>query len=119
MAKVYDTLQIEECPICLEMFENLNNTLVLKCGHRFHHKCISIFCAGDRKIYKKRYKRLKMNVTGKDGSREKAIQMLPKFSSFFQRKKDNGRSDASLIAMYGFMFGESVENKVRQITTKV
>lgn len=61
----------------------------------------------------------KMNVNGKDGSREKAIQMLPKYSSFFQRKKDNGRSDASLIAMYGFMFGESVENRVRQITTKV
>ena len=64
MAKVYDTIQIETCPICLEMFDNLNNTHVLKCGHRFHNECISIFCAGDRKIYKKRYKRLKMNILG-------------------------------------------------------
>ena len=54
----------EDCPICLEMFDNLNNTHVLKCGHRFHNECISIFCAGDRKIYKKRYKRLKMNILG-------------------------------------------------------
>lgn len=64
MAKVYDEIQIEVCPICLEIFGNLNKTRVLKCGHRFHHKCISIFCVGNREIYEKRYKRPKINIIG-------------------------------------------------------
>ena len=64
MAKVYDKLQIENCPICLEIFDNLNNTKVLKCGHRFHHRCISIFCVGTREIYEKRYKKQKYNIIG-------------------------------------------------------
>lgn len=38
---------------------------------------------------------------GKDGSRERAMQMFPQYASLFSRKKDNGRSDAILIAKYG------------------
>lgn len=64
MAKVYDELQIENCPICLEMYDNLNDTCVLKCGHRFHRKCISILCVGSREIYNKRYKHQKFNILG-------------------------------------------------------
>ena len=37
---------------------------------------------------------------GKDGSREKATQLLPQCAHFFQRKKDHGRADACLIALY-------------------
>ena len=39
---------------------------------------------------------------GKDGSRERASQLFPSYASMFLRAKDDGRSDASLIAYYGF-----------------
>lgn len=38
---------------------------------------------------------------GKDGSRERAMQLFPAQANLFQRKKDDGRSDAALIAYYG------------------
>lgn len=38
---------------------------------------------------------------GKDGSRERAMQLFPAQADLFQRKKDDGRSDAALIAYYG------------------
>ena len=44
---------------------------------------------------------------GKDGSRERAMQLFPASAELFQRKKDDGRSDASLIAKYGATQGTS------------
>lgn len=38
---------------------------------------------------------------GKDGSRERAMQLFPAQAALFSRKKDDGRSDAALIAYYG------------------
>lgn len=38
---------------------------------------------------------------GKDGSRQRAQELFPAFAQHFSRVKDNGRSDASLIAWYG------------------
>lgn len=38
---------------------------------------------------------------GKDGSRERATQLFPAQANLFSRKKDDGRSDAALIAYYG------------------
>lgn len=38
---------------------------------------------------------------GKDGSRERAMQLFPAQADLFHRKKDDGRSDAVLIAYYG------------------
>ena len=35
---------------------------------------------------------------GKDGSREIAARLFPAYAAMFMRKKDNGRSDAALIA---------------------
>ena len=40
-------------------------------------------------------------VDGKDGSRSRAAQLFPKQADLFARKKDDGRSDAALIAAYG------------------
>jgi crossover junction endodeoxyribonuclease RuvC len=40
-------------------------------------------------------------VGGKDGSRKRASELLPEFASEFKRVKDNGRSDAALIALFG------------------
>lgn len=37
---------------------------------------------------------------GKDGSRERAMQLFPASSECFARKKDDGRSDAALIALF-------------------
>ena len=39
---------------------------------------------------------------GKDGSRERAMELFPKSSDSFKLKKNDGRADATLIAMYGF-----------------
>lgn len=36
---------------------------------------------------------------GKDGSRQRATQMFPAYAHLFLRKKDDGRSDAALIAL--------------------
>lgn len=38
---------------------------------------------------------------GKDGSRERAMQQFPDQSELFSRKKDDGRADAVMIAVYG------------------
>lgn len=38
---------------------------------------------------------------GKDGSRERAMELFPKSSDSFKLKKNDGRADATLIAMYG------------------
>lgn len=38
---------------------------------------------------------------GKDGSRERAMQLFPAQADLFKLKKDDGRSDAALIAYYG------------------
>ena len=46
---------------------------------------------------------------GKDGSRARAMELLPAYSQLFARKKDDGRAEASLIAYYGFTFGDNVE----------
>lgn len=38
---------------------------------------------------------------GKDGSRQRAMEIFPQYADLFARKKDDGRSDAALIAYYG------------------
>ena len=43
---------------------------------------------------------------GKDGSRERAMQLFPASAELFHRKKDDGRSDATLIAKYGATQGK-------------
>ena len=45
---------------------------------------------------------------GKVGSRERACQLAPNYSQAFARKRDNGRSDAYLIAFYGFSYADNV-----------
>ena len=42
---------------------------------------------------------------GKDGSRELAMNYWPTESDKFKRKKDDGRAEASLIALWGQRFG--------------
>jgi crossover junction endodeoxyribonuclease RuvC len=37
---------------------------------------------------------------GKDGSRQRACELFPAYVAEFARKKDNGRADAALIAMW-------------------
>ncbi len=38
----------------------------------------------------------------KDASRMRATQLLPEFKHNWSRKKDDGRAEASLIALYGY-----------------
>jgi crossover junction endodeoxyribonuclease RuvC len=44
-------------------------------------------------------------VGGKDGSRARAMELFPEHMSLFKRVKDDGRSDASLIALWGYRNG--------------
>lgn len=46
---------------------------------------------------------------GKDGSRDRACQLLPAYAQYFSRKKDDGRADAALIAYYAVSHGASVD----------
>lgn len=52
-------------------------------------------------------KDIKLNG-GKDGSRERASQIFPAYASSFSRVKDNGRSDAALLAYWLLQFGKVV-----------
>jgi crossover junction endodeoxyribonuclease RuvC len=38
---------------------------------------------------------------GKDGSRARAMELVPDQTALFKRVKDDGRSDAALIALWG------------------
>lgn len=38
----------------------------------------------------------------KDGARQRASQLLPQFAHNWDRKKDDGRAEASIIALYGY-----------------
>jgi crossover junction endodeoxyribonuclease RuvC len=38
---------------------------------------------------------------GKDGARNRAMELWPKQAELFKRVKDDGRADAALIAAYG------------------
>lgn len=42
-----------------------------------------------------------MGVRGKDNTRAQAANLLPDQRELFARKKDDGRADAALIALYG------------------
>ena len=42
---------------------------------------------------------------GKDGSRARAMELFPHQMALFKRVKDDGRSDASLIALWGHRYG--------------
>jgi crossover junction endodeoxyribonuclease RuvC len=46
-----------------------------------------------------------MSSGGKDASRQRVIQLLPRHAHLFARKKDTGRSDATLLAL----FAEEIE----------
>lgn len=41
---------------------------------------------------------------GKDGSRQRAMELFPAYAGLFRRKCDDGRSDAALIAYWGAAF---------------
>lgn len=42
-------------------------------------------------------------TSNKERSRKRALECFPKYSHLFARKKDDGRSEASLLARYGRM----------------
>ena len=44
-------------------------------------------------------------VGGKDGSRARAMELFPEQTALFKRVKDDGRSDAALIALWGSKHG--------------
>ena len=46
-------------------------------------------------------------VGGKDGSRQRASQLFSRQAGLFARKKDDGRSDAALLAAYGAKLTQS------------
>ena len=48
-----------------------------------------------------RWKRRMAVLGGKDGSLAKAKQLLPAYAGLFARKKDDGRAEATLLALYG------------------
>lgn len=43
-----------------------------------------------------------LNVRGgKDGNRQRAAELFPAYAHLFERKKDDGRADAALMAYWG------------------
>ena len=53
----------------------------------------------------------------KEASRALALRMFPANAEHFARKKDNGRAEAALLALYGYdaaLFGPSKNTRVRE-----
>ena len=48
---------------------------------------------------------------GKDASRERAIELFPEYATMFSRKKDDGRADAALLAVWGLEHGSETRIK--------
>jgi len=46
---------------------------------------------------------------GKDANRALAMKLFPKQAELFARKKDDGRSDAALLAVYGYRISTGVK----------
>ena len=118
---VADILKQHDAPVWIEMVSAMPNqgvTSMFNFGRSFGViiGCVDTLNYPSNFVTPRTWQKA-MNVQGKDGSRQEAMKRLPKHFSQFTRKKDNGRSDAALIAMYGFIYGESVENRVRQQTT--
>lgn len=74
---------------------------------RFGHACgvvqgIVACCMIPMKLLKPSVWKMQMGLTfDKDLSRQKASQMFPKESARFARKKDDGRAEALLLAVFG------------------
>jgi len=49
--------------------------------------------------------------TGKDGSRQRILELQPELAKRFARKKDHGRADAMLIALHGKMQCSSTDTR--------
>jgi crossover junction endodeoxyribonuclease RuvC len=49
----------------------------------------------------RRWKAAMRVPAAKDGARARACQLLPKAAHFWLRKKDDGRAEAALLALYG------------------
>lgn len=47
---------------------------------------------------------------GKDASRERAVELFPEYAKTFSRKKDDGRADAALIAVWGIQNAEKTKS---------
>jgi crossover junction endodeoxyribonuclease RuvC len=52
-------------------------------------------------VYPAEWKRITRCPRDKDGARQRAGQVFPKWATQFGRVKDDGRAEASLIALYG------------------
>jgi crossover junction endodeoxyribonuclease RuvC len=50
--------------------------------------------------------------SGKDASRERAIEFFPEYAKMFSRKKDDGRADAALIAMWGIQNADEARGEI-------
>ena len=72
--------------------------------------CVAMCC---RKIYRptpRQWKKVMRLTKDKDYSRTKAIETFPDYYDLFARKKDHGRAEAALLALYGYMLG--LEKKI-------
>ena len=55
---------------------------------------------------------------GKDGSRARACELLPAYAERFGRRRDDGRADAALLALWGLLHGQAIAN-ARRIVDEV
>lgn len=53
------------------------------------------------KVHPRVWKKAMRVNSGKDGSRARASELLPNCADMWERKKDDGRAEAALIALYG------------------
>ena len=61
----------------------------------------------------------RLHATDKEGGRQRALQLFPAAHALFVRKKDHGRAEAALIALYGARLMQPAQPALVEITIPV
>jgi len=74
--------------------------------------CVIMCCRQIHRPTPAQWKKVMKLTKDKEYSRTKAIEEFPTYHHFFARKKDHGRAEAALLALYGYR--QYRENKSRK-----
>ncbi len=75
--------------------------------------CVASHCPQINRPTPTQWKRVMKLTKDKDYSRTRAIEEFPDYHYFFGRKKDHGRAEAALLALYGYRQDRTIKPRKR------
>ncbi len=76
--------------------------------------CVVVYSKNITRVAPTQWKRVMKLTKDKDYSITRAIELFPTYHNLFARKKDHGRAEAALLALYGYTQIFSHPKKVRK-----